>query len=115
MNREILRANLDRPVSRLAMTRDYCRNKAVLDVGCVNHDLGNIGGTNWLHRAIVEVAASVLGVDYLEDEIRELAKRGYRVIAADVTKPIDIEEQFDVIVIGNLIEHLSNFEGLLLN
>ena len=115
MNKPTLTQNLKKPVSRLNLVRQFCEGKDVLDVGCVNHDIENTDGSNWLHSTIVEVAASVLGVDYLEREINELAKRGYRVIASDVTKPLEIDTQFDVIVVGNLIEHLTNFEGLMLN
>ncbi|TAK71678.1 MAG: class I SAM-dependent methyltransferase [Betaproteobacteria bacterium] len=115
MHREMLRANLRRPVSRIEITKHYCRGMAVLDIGCVNHNLEHVEDRGWIHRAITEVAESVLGLDYLEDEVQELAKRGYRVIAADVNKPIEIEERFDVIVVGHLIEHLSSFEGLMLN
>ena len=115
MNSNILRAHINNPVSRIEITKRYCRAKSVLDVGCVNHNMENVGAANWLHKSLVEVASSVLGVDYLELEIRELAERGYRVVAADVTKPLDIQERFDVIVIGHLIEHLSNFEGLMQN
>ena len=115
MKRTILKANLGRPVSRLELVRKFCRGKAVLDVGCVQHDLGNVDTDRWLHGAITKVAASVLGVDYLEKEVCELSARGYRAIVADVTRPIETEERFDVVVVGNLIEHLSNFEGLMSN
>jgi SAM-dependent methyltransferase len=115
MNIELLRAHINRPVSRTEITQRYCRGKSVLDIGCVNHDLANVDASNWQHRAIVEVASDVLGIDYLEEEVEQLAKRGFRVIAADVTKPIQINERFDVIVIGHLIEHLSAFDGLMAN
>jgi len=115
MNKLMLTANLAAPTSRLQLVRTLCAGKDVLDVGCINHDLQNKDSKEWLHSSIRTVAKSTLGVDYLEHEIGELAKLGYRVIAADVTKPIQIDEKFDVIVVGNLIEHLSNFEGLMLN
>ena len=57
----------------------------------------------------------MLGVDYSSANVDKLKQRGYRVIAADVTRPLPIEASFDVIVVGNLIEHLSNFEGLFRN
>jgi len=65
----------------------------------------------WLHAAIVRVAGRVLGIDYLEEEVRALAERGYRVMALILPKPIHTEERFDVIVLGNIIEHLSNFKA----
>lgn len=115
MDKSVLTANLNAPVSRLEMIRDYCRGKTVLDVGCVQHNACNAVNSNWLHQAIVDVAGSALGVDYLEEDIKKLKERGYRMIAADVTRPLALDMRFDVIVVGNLIEHLSNFEGLMLN
>src|SRR5436190_16122780 len=104
MNAELLQAHIKKPVSRIEITQRYCRGKSVLDIGCVNHNIQNVDAKSWQHAAIVEVASDVLGVDYLQEEVHELAKRGFRVIAADVTKPLDLKERFDVIVIGHLIE-----------
>ena len=115
MNAELLQAHIKKPASRIEITQRYCRGKSVLDIGCVNHNIENVDVKNWQHAAIVEVASDVLGIDYLQEEVRELAKRGFRVIAADITKPIDLRERFDVIVIGHLIEHLSAFDGLMTN
>ncbi len=38
MDPDILIANLRQPVSRLGLIENYCRNKTVLDLGCVNHN-----------------------------------------------------------------------------
>jgi len=115
MDKATLTANLHHPVSRLELIRRYCRNKVVLDIGCVNHDMTNADGDLWLHRVIREVAADATGVDYLENAIAQLREHGYKAICADVTKPLALDGPFDVIVVGNLIEHLSNFDGLMSN
>jgi 2-polyprenyl-3-methyl-5-hydroxy-6-metoxy-1,4-benzoquinol methylase len=115
MNKELLQANLKRPESRAQIVREFCRGKVVLDIGCVQHDIENADTSTWLHKQIVDVAAEVLGVDYLDDAIAVLKQRGYNVRRGDVNGPLDIDGQFDTIVVGNLIEHLSNFEGLLNN
>src|SRR5437879_9547981 len=112
MDRSILRAGLRAPVARLELVKNYCRGKSVLDVGCVQHDAAHASGEGWLHKSIVEVGASVIGVDYLANEVRKLAALGYRVVRGDVTKPLELEGPFNVIVVGNLIEHLSGFDGL---
>jgi hypothetical protein len=83
MNVELLRAHIDKPVSRLEITRQYCRGKSVLDIGCVNHNIENVDVESWQHRAIIEVATDVLGVDYLHEQVQELAKRDFRVLAAE--------------------------------
>lgn len=115
MQVEILRANLTKPRSRQEVIREYCTGKRVLDIGCVHHDIENSKLDGWLHGIVVACAEHAVGVDYLESEIAELSAKGFDVISADVTKPIVVDGQFDVIVVGNLIEHLSNFEGLMDN
>lgn len=115
MDKSLLTANLHAPVSRLEMIKNYCRGKSVLDIGCVQHNACNSESFGWLHQVIADVATSVLGVDYLEEDIKKLNAQGFNMIAADITKPLDLIQRFDVIVVGNLIEHLSSFEGLLLN
>jgi len=115
MDKKILRAYLRRPLSRLEIVREFCRGKTVLDLGCVNHDIENTSNEHWLHQIIVDVASDTVGVDYLAPEVAMLKERGYKVMTGDVTKPLGIDRKFQVIVVGHLIEHLSNFEGLMDN
>ena len=115
MDRKLLRAYLGAPQSRIEIIREFCSDKVVLDLGCVNHDIENSEGEAWLHKSIVEVSRDVLGVDYLAGEVEMLRQQGFRVIAGDVNLPLPINRKFEVIVVGNLIEHLSSFEGLLNN
>lgn len=115
MKRSTLREYLTLPQSRFDVISEFCRDKEVLDIGCVQHDLTNVDLDSWLHNHVVEIAAYTLGVDYLEEAVEDLSARGYNIVHGDVNKPLQIEKQFDVIVVGNLIEHLSNFEGLLSN
>jgi SAM-dependent methyltransferase len=115
MDKNLLQMYLKKPQIRLEIIREFCRGKVVLDIGCVHHDIENADNETWLHKAVVEVAADTLGVDYLEEEVAALVKRGYKMAVGDVNKKLKIDRKFDVIVVGNLIEHLSNFEGLLNN
>jgi 2-polyprenyl-3-methyl-5-hydroxy-6-metoxy-1,4-benzoquinol methylase len=111
----ILRENLKRPQARAEIIQEFCRDKCVLDIGCVQHDVENSQVDAWLHEKVVAVAGSVLGVDYLKDAVTTLTERGYNIVWGDVNNQLNIEERFDTIVVGNLIEHLSNFEGLVNN
>lgn len=43
---------------------DLCRGKRALDVGCVNHTLDACRQPDWRHAQIIEVARSVVGLDY---------------------------------------------------
>lgn len=115
MQQTIIRRYLKAPKSRKDILREYCCGKRVLDIGCVQHDAAQASSDTWLHKSIVEMASYTLGVDYLPDAVAQLSKLGFNVIVGDVNHRLPIEETFDVIVVGNLIEHLSNFEGLLTN
>jgi 2-polyprenyl-3-methyl-5-hydroxy-6-metoxy-1,4-benzoquinol methylase len=95
-------------IARLAQGR------RVLDVGVIEHYAEASRKNQWLHEHLCRAASSCLGVDILEDGIRGLRERGYRVICADITEaPLD--ETFDLIVIGDVIEHVGNPAALIKN
>ena len=99
-------------VDRGLFIQQICRNRRVLDLGCIRHDSESaLNDRNWMHKKIKDVASEVIGVDYLPDEIDKLKSSGYDIVFGDVTKPLDVPGKFDVIVAGDLIEHLTNFDG----
>lgn len=85
----------------------------VLDLGVVQHSAENASNDDWLHARLVDAFEDVVGVDYLESEVMKLNRQGYTVIDADV-ETMDVPVMADTIVIGELIEHLSN-PGLMLD
>lgn len=106
----------NKAVSKNKYILKLCEDKTVLDLGCIRHSAEfALRDPNWLHKGMLEVAKSVLGIDYLEDEILKLKLQGYNIVYGDVTKKLPIESEFDVIVAGDLIEHLTNFDGFLEN
>jgi SAM-dependent methyltransferase len=94
---------------------DLCRGKNVLDLGCIDHSAATALelGNNWLHKQIKDVAYHVIGIDILEEDTNKLNDIGFEIICADVEN-FDLGRTYDVIVAGDLIEHLSNI-GLFLN
>jgi len=56
--------------NRWQVIRSICENKKVLDIGCVDHTVNTEGNYYWLHKQIKSVASSVIGVDILEEEIK---------------------------------------------
>lgn len=78
----------------------------VLDLGCVQHDAAKADSENWLHKHLYDIAAEVLGVDILGEDIAELHERGYNTAVADA-EAFHLGERFDAIVAGDIIEHLS--------
>ena len=86
----------------------FIKEKKVLDLGCVQHNLAKAKDPDWLHGILVSHAKSVLGVDYLQNEVSALKLQGYNIVCANVEK-MELGDDFEVIVAGDLIEHLSNF------
>jgi len=86
-----------------------CRNKTVMDLGCLAHHESD----HWLHGKINEVAKSVIGVDILPIKLEK-----FDILLGDIEKLYLIDgikgKTFDVIVAGDIIEHLFNV-GLFLD
>jgi 2-polyprenyl-3-methyl-5-hydroxy-6-metoxy-1,4-benzoquinol methylase len=90
-----------------------CKGKVVLDLGCTQHRMmgKEAKEKDWLHFKIKQAAQKVIGLDILKDEVERLNKVGYSIMCGNVENIDKIHfpiNQFDVIVCGELIEHLSN-------
>jgi 2-polyprenyl-3-methyl-5-hydroxy-6-metoxy-1,4-benzoquinol methylase len=103
---------IDYSDSKIAFVADRCRGKRVLDLGCVMHDPGAVHSRYFMHRAIDEVAARAVGLDLHEEGVAAMRALGYDVRVGDAEK-FGFDEQFDVIVAGDIVEHLGNLDGFL--
>jgi len=90
----------------------YCRNKNVLDIGCVQHNPENYKSKYWVHKALKEVSSSIVGIDLYKPGVDYLKERGFNIIFADAQQ-FDLGKTFDVIIAGDIIEHLEDFHGFL--
>lgn len=114
----------EKAVKDVIFRKDYilhlCKNKDVLHLGFVQHSHlyeKKIIEGDWLHSKILSVARRVVGVDYLEETVCQIRKKyGYEVYVGDVMrlKDLSLNQTFDVIIIGELIEHIEN-PGIMLN
>jgi len=85
---------------------DLVAGKSVLDVGIIEHTRQACESPNWLHRRLCSSASRCLGVDILATEVDHLRTKGFEVICADITaKPLP--ELFDVIIAGEVLEHIE--------
>lgn len=98
--------------AKIAYVAERCRGKRVLDLGCVMHHSSAVASRYHLHRALAPVAARLKGLDLLSDGVSAMQARGYDVVQGDAEN-FDLGETFDVIVAGDIIEHLGNLEGFL--
>ena len=97
--------------NRIAYLTQLVAGKRVLDVGVVDHAIGRREEERWLHGAIAKSAGSCLGVDVLPEAVAALQARGFNVMLRDVTTE-PLEEKFQMIVCGEVIEHLGHPAGL---
>lgn len=103
-NRTLAAARAEPVADRVTYLQELCRGKRVLDVGVVNHTLDS--GQS-LHRALASVAGYILGVDVLPEAVKALQEQGMNVRLADITRD-EIGETFDVVTVGEVIEHLGH-------
>lgn len=113
---DVLRASW-RPAidDRTEFLVDRCRGRRVLDVGCVAHDVERMKSPEWLHQHLAQVAATCLGLDVVESGVAAMNDAGYNVVLHDATQgpgPLSDMEPFDVIVAGELIEHVGSVDML---
>jgi 2-polyprenyl-3-methyl-5-hydroxy-6-metoxy-1,4-benzoquinol methylase len=78
----------------------------ILHLGCVD-DISSIFKNRWLHGYLLKKCKNVLGLDINRDGVEKLQALGYKVIWGDCEK-LNLGEKFDVIIAGELIEHLAN-------
>ena len=91
------------------------RGRHVLDIGCVAHDVARMSSPAWLHGRLAAVAASCVGVDILQEGVDEMLRLGHRAIVHDLSSgvgPLADEAPFDVIVAGELVEHVGSNDML---
>ena len=82
------------------------KEDSVLDVGCVGKKNAYLD-QSWLHQHLCSASNDVIGIDINNDEIIELNKVGYNIRYGDAEN-FSLNKKVDVIVAGDIIEHLSN-------
>ena len=103
-----------RSVDRLDFIIDRCRAKRVLHLGCTDWpytETKRAGGA-LLHEKLSVAANSLVGVDLDDEGIDCLKKLGFQDVYVDnaecLEQPTVCFRPYDVIVAGEIIEHLEN-------
>ena len=114
------RVPVPRPVERIAVIKQVCKDRVVLDLGAMDETayIAKKGRGTWLHDEIASVATEVAGID--SSSIlppNGLRTRWNAIIYAGDIMALDSWLQFgpkqnqfspEVIIAGELIEHLQN-------
>ena len=106
-----------RPVDRLKFLQNAVAGKTVLDLGCLDETAYNTKRDTefWLHGAISKTAKKIIGIDSssLLDEHKDGLKPFYNSViykgnVFDLDEIINSYSDIDVVIAGELIEHLNN-------
>ncbi|MDP2808742.1 MAG: methyltransferase domain-containing protein [Rhodocyclaceae bacterium] len=92
----------------LGHIENLVRGRRVLDIGVVSHSARYFDLPDWRHGRIHKAAAHCVGIDILEPLVNELKARGFNVRCVDATSETDLGERFDVVFIGDVVEHVDN-------
>ena len=87
-----------------------CFDKKVLDVGCIgNLDVSDYN--NWYHNSIKKISKNLVGIDINESKVNALNELGFNILNIDLSSEdfnVDSIGKFDIIIMGEIIEHISN-------
>lgn len=89
----------------------HCTDKSVLHVGCTCHPnfLRNLRQGTLLHPKLEQVAIKCVGIDIVAEDITAMQALGHDVHVMDATDLSKFQgTYFDVIVLADIIEHVTN-------
>ncbi|MGB7070319.1 MAG: methyltransferase domain-containing protein [Pyrinomonadaceae bacterium] len=100
-------------VQRIEFIREASTGKKVLHLGCTNHPYTKeaIENNMLLHLELEKICRELYGFDFDQEGLDALRNAGGRnLYKADLEKldDVPIDEKFEVIIAGEMIEHLSN-------
>lgn len=106
-------------VQRVDFIKDMCAGKSVLHLGCANYPYtrDSIENAMLLHFDLEQSAGELYGFDFDQPGLDILAEAGTKnLYRADLERlgEVELDRTFDVIVAGEMIEHLNNV-GLFLD
>ena len=86
------------------------RGKSVLHVGCSDFPITEqrIKDKNLLHLKLHNSGKEIVGIDLSEEGIGILKKHGFNNVLVMDAENIELTRKFDVILAGDVLEHLNN-------
>ena len=100
-------------VQRVEHLKEVSRGKKVLHLGCTNwpYTKEAIDAKGLLHFQLMDIAGELWGFDADQEGIDFLESQGVKNLYQANLEQLDsvlLDEKFDVIIAGEMIEHLSN-------
>ena len=100
-------------VQRIEYLKNLCQGKRVLHLGCADYPFTEqaIKAETHLHFELMKIARELYGFDFDQPGIDILQQYGVKnLYRADLEQLEDValDEKFEVIIAGEMIEHLSN-------
>lgn len=96
--------------SREQFLQEYVKGKTVLHGGCA--DAGMLeeskAAQHFLHDILGKTAGKLVGVDVDKEGIEKMQRLGYKDVYFADLETWDYPGKFDVIVLGEIIEHIDN-------
>ncbi|KAB2828042.1 MAG: hypothetical protein BGP01_10235 [Paludibacter sp. 47-17] len=107
--------------NRIELLLQICNGKRILHIGCADHlplIKQKMEQGRWLHSLLCEVASECTGVDINADAVNYITQelKLSDVHYADITHELPEalrERQWDVVVMGEILEHVDNPVGFL--
>jgi len=95
---------------RLGYLSDLARGKAVLHIGCTDSPITEqrIKTGRLLHARLQQTAAYLLGIDINKEGLEALRHCGYSNVIEMDAEELRVDRQFDLVVAGDTLEHMSN-------
>ena len=100
------------PSQRALSILKWARGPDVLDLGFIG-ELAGVGSPLWLHDSIRTRFPSAWGLDASQEAVDALRAEGRKNLFVGDAQDFSLDQSFDTIVAGELIEHLGNPAGLL--
>ena len=82
--------------------------RTLLDIGCAEHDSSHWDRPEWQHAKLKKWAKTLTGIDIIPEAAAALCERGYDVRCVDATSSCDLGLRFERVMIGDVIEHVSD-------
>ncbi len=100
-------------IQRLDLIKELCAGKSVLHLGCTNYPYteDSIRDNSLLHFELEKISKDLWGIDSDQAGIDVLVSHGSKqIVHGDLEKleELQLDGPFDVILAGEMIEHLNN-------